>query len=248
MSSERTSRHVFPSRYASSSGPPPFRRRSEPVSRASAGSRIVWMRRWPPLAAKSKRTSSRLTAHVAAPERREPVGPVLLRVRLRADAEEAEIQQSDGAGERSIAREAARGDVPFAHLPHRGKTPRQTEDPVELLAVTTSPPIIVIQVLLPPGVIRTHGLEVSTVVRTDPHLLPRGRDRQRTDPRERLVVANPLAVRVDVDESSPVSPPRDARPCASHPLERAHRPLPSSAGSSNLTSTRSSGRARSSSA
>ena len=218
------------------------------MSRASAGSGIRLDTALPTLGREVEPNLVAAHPHVAPPERREPVGPVLVGVRLRADAEEAEVQELDGSGERSNAREAAGVDVPVAHLPHRGETPRKTEDPVELLAVPTSSPIIVIQVLLPPGVIGPHGLEVSTVLRTDPHLLPGGRDRQRTDPGERLVIANLLAVRVDVGESSPVSPPRDPRPGASHPLERAHRPLPPPAGSSNLTSTRSSGRARSSSA
>ena len=96
-------------------------------------------------------------------------------------------------------------------------------------------PILVIQVLLPPGRVGAHRLQVAAFVRTDPHVLPGGRDRQRTDPLPRRVVADGLAVRVDVGESAPLPPPRDARSGASHPLERAHRSLPSLAGSSKFT-------------
>ena len=185
--------------------------------------------------------------HVAAPEGREPVRTILLRVCLGPDPEEAEVQEPHGAGERPFAGQTARGDIASAHLPHRGKAPSQPEDAVEFLAAAASAPILVIQVLLPPGRVGAHRLEMAAFDRTDPHVRPGGRDRQRTDPLECRVIGDLLPVRMDVDKPSPLPHPRDARSGGSNAFERTHRSRPSPARSSNLTSTCSSGRARSSS-
>ena len=68
------------------------------------------------------------------------------------------------------------------------------------LPVASSSPCRVIEVLLPPGSIRAHRLQMPTLVRADPHVLPCGRDRQRADPRDHVGVGDGPPVGVEIGE------------------------------------------------
>ncbi len=248
MSSERTSRHAVPSRKARSSASSalaPQERAGEP------GERRILDRLDPALAPLRREIESHLPAHhlhVVAPDRRQPERAVLLHVALRADPEEPEIEEPHRARQHPLASEAARDDVSVADPPHRGETPGQPGDALELLTAATGGPVLVIQVLLPPGGIGADRLEVSPIVRTDPHVLPGGRDGERPDPFARSLVPDGLSVRVEVGESTPLPAAGDPGRGASHSLERAHRSPRPAGCSSNVTSTCSWGRARCSSA
>ena len=63
-----------------------------------------------------------LHGHVALAHRRDPVGVVLLGVVLRADPEEAAVEQPRGAGQRALARHAVARQVPLDALAQTRQT------------------------------------------------------------------------------------------------------------------------------
>jgi hypothetical protein len=111
------------------------------------------------------------------------VRPVLLRVHLAADAEEADVEQPGRRGEHPAPVQPAGGEVLGDADPGLGQRPAELADPGELLAVALHPPGLVVQVLPPPGVVGADGLQVTVWPRADPHVLPRRRDHQRLDAR-----------------------------------------------------------------
>jgi hypothetical protein len=141
--------------------------------------------------------------HVTALHRRQAVGPVLVRVLLAADPEEAAVEQPHRSGEDTVAArlviaEAARRDLA---QPRQGS--RELEHLVELLLVTAGTPAIVVPVLFPSAGVGSDRLDVAVLVRTDPDVGPGGRDHQRGDPRQRLLVVDPPAgLLVEVRESA----------------------------------------------
>jgi len=72
------------------------------------------------------------------------------------------------------------------------------------------PPLRVVPVLLASSSVASHRLYVAAVIQADPDLLPGGRDRERTDPGERLGIVDGAAVGRTVVEPSANAPPPDA--------------------------------------
>ena len=87
----------------------------------------------------------------------------------------------------------------------------ELEHLVELLLVAPRAPVGVVQVLLAPGGVDSRRLQVTARVHADPHVLPRGRDRQLADAGERLLVVDALSVGIEELEPAPAPPARDAR-------------------------------------
>ena len=84
----------------------------------TTGSAISWWWSLGPLRLVVKARDAAGDGHVLAAQRREPVGLVLLRVALAADPKEAEVEQSDGAGEHPLAHQSAAGEVGCGALAH----------------------------------------------------------------------------------------------------------------------------------
>ncbi len=162
---------------------------------------------------------------VALLHRRDPVGVVLLRVVLGADPKEAEIQQPDRAGEHPVARQALQREVvrhPLAQLRQRAG---EADHRIELLAVATLAPAVVVAVLLAPGIVHPRRLDVAHRIWTDPDFVPGGRDGQLADALHHARLADSPTVLVDVLEPLPAPAPANAGPRAVHTLEPCHLPL-----------------------
>src|SRR5206468_11192386 len=71
------------------------------------------------------------------------------------------------------------------------------------------PPLLVVEVLSPAGVVGSGRLEVAFLVRADPYLPPGRGDGERSDPAQ-PPVADATAMLIEVDESAPPAPPRVA--------------------------------------
>lgn len=86
------------------------------------------------------------------------------------------------------------------------KTFRERGEPIELDLVADLLPSRVIEALLAPGRVHAGGEDVALLVPTDPDILPRGRDGQRSD----IVAERTLdgfSVPVEIDESFASSDP-----------------------------------------
>src|ERR687892_1792720 len=88
--------------------------------------------------------------------------------------------------------------------------PGEGQDAVELLLVPTPSPPLVVEVLLPPGRVGAHGLQVTVGERADPHVPPGRWDGQRPDPLKHLGVGDPPPVGIEVLEPAPAPPSPDA--------------------------------------
>ena len=119
--------------------------------------------------------------HVLVTQGGEAEGAVRLRVLLVADANQALLEELHHRREHLFARQSGPGDVRRRPRPycreHRGKCLH----PIELVAVATRAPVGVIAVLLAAARIASGRLEVPFRIGTDPHVLPRGRNRQRAN-------------------------------------------------------------------
>jgi hypothetical protein len=95
------------------------------------------------------------------------------------------------------------------HLEHAPPQPRQLageiKHVVELRAVTQLAPARVVQVLLAPGVVVARRLRLPHRVGADPHVLPRGRDRELLEAQQLVGVGGRLAVGVEVGEAAPAA-------------------------------------------
>ena len=141
MSSERTSRQRRPSLKASSSSPPPRRRLS-----AATISRHLRVDDAPARAADAalgRVVEDHLAAargHVLLAHRRQPVGLVLDRVLLGADAEEAAVEQADRAGQHALARQLVAVEVGLDVVAQGRQRVREAHHVVELLGVAPGAP------------------------------------------------------------------------------------------------------------
>ena len=95
-------------------------------------------------------------------------------------------------------------------LPRPGERLAELQHPVELLRVPPGPPVRVVEVLPPAGVVGADRLQVPVVVRRHPHVGPRRRDHQVAHPLG-VRLGQPVAVLVEVDEPPPGPPPGPAR-------------------------------------
>ena len=87
--------------------------------------------------------------------------------------------------------------------------------------VAPGPPVRVVEVLPPPGVVGADRLQVPVGVRRDPHVGPRRRDHQGAHPL-RVLVGQPVAVPVEVDEAPARPPPGPARLVGRRPAKPHH--------------------------
>lgn len=145
--------------------------------------------------------------NVRTQHRREAEGAVVLGVGLAPDPEEAEIEKADRAGEHALASEAVGGEPAARLRPQRPEGGGEVEHALELLAVAPLAPGVVVQVLPPSGRVHSGGLEMAERIGTDPHVRPRGRNRQGADPLELTPVANQPAVVPAVLETAAPPPP-----------------------------------------
>ncbi len=149
--------------------------------------------------------------HVPLLQRRRAVVMVQLGVLLAADAEQAEVDQPDGAGDDAVPVEVAALQVLQGGRPQRGERAGEPQHVGELLGVSLLSPELVVAVLGPAPAVHAGGLDVSQRVRRDPDVRPGGRDGQRADARQRLGVRNIRARRIAVPETLSGLDPRDAR-------------------------------------
>jgi hypothetical protein len=130
-------------------------------------------------------------AHVLAPQRRQPVRVVVAGVLLVADAEQPEVEQAQREGEDLLAvqrRRAVQERVePGAQ---GGQGGAEVEHVVELAVLALGPELRVVPVLLAPGGVVARRLQVGVGGGRDPHVTPRGRDRESRDAPERRRVGH----------------------------------------------------------
>ena len=163
---------------------------------------------------------------VIATQRQESVGAVAALILLGADAQGAAIEQPHGARKQPWLRIAPcaqiRGD-PISEIGERGAERLESS---ELRAVPSLAPDVVIAILPSTGGVGAGRLQVAVGVGADPHVLPRGRDRERTDPRQRRLVVDPRPRCVEVAEAAPVSYALETRGVRVRAAEACHAPLP----------------------
>src|SRR4051794_20649698 len=155
-----------------------------------------------------------LHGHVLLAHRGQPVAVVLHRVVLAADAEEAAVEQPDGAGEHALAAQVIARQVTCHQLAHLRERARKVDHLVELLLVAPLAPALVVEVLLAAGGVESGGLQVAVRERADPHFLPGGRDAELVDPAQHHCVLDLAAAVVEVLESLSTPPAADSGPGA----------------------------------
>jgi hypothetical protein len=106
------------------------------------------------------------------------VGLVLLGVGLRADPEEAPVEQPHRAGQHPLAGQLLALEVGGHPLAQVRQGPGEVQHAVELLLVPSHPPDRVVQVLAAPRLVGPDRLEVAVGQGADPHVAPGRRDHQ----------------------------------------------------------------------
>ncbi len=117
---------------------------------------------------------------------------ILLGVLLAAGPEIPLIDQMLGQRQHAIASQAAATQVGEQMDAPAGQVFGQAQCPVVLLFGPLGLPSLVVQVLAATGGVGANCLNVAVLMRTDPNLLPRGRNDQCLDPRQRLGIVNRL--------------------------------------------------------
>src|SRR5207249_167177 len=106
--------------------------------------------------------------------------------------------------------------------PQVGQRFGELEHVVELLAVAVEPPDVVVPVLAAPPGVDAGGLDVAVGHGTDPHVLPGRRDDEVLDAGEGVGVGDAAPAGVEVDESPPRPPPRQAGTAAVDAAQARH--------------------------
>ena len=106
--------------------------------------------------------------HVPPLERGEPEAAVLVGVHVVADPEVAEVEQPYGDGAGAVRRHALGAEVDEHPLARLRQRLAELEHPVELLGVPPGPPLRVVEVLPPAGVVGADRLQVTVRLRGDP--------------------------------------------------------------------------------
>ena len=148
-------------------------------------------------------------AHVPLLERGQPERAVAVGVGVVADAEVAEVEQTDGRGTGALERHTLEAEV-RQHLAPGTWESERGGNAVELQLVALALPVGVVEVLAAAGVIGADQLDVAVGVRTDPHVLPRRRDREAADALD-LLCGQALTGRVEVDKAGAGAPTGPAR-------------------------------------
>ena len=164
--------------------------------------------------------------HVILPQGGETVALVLVRVVLRADAEQPAVEQPHGCREHAVTPHPVRRQVPPHHPPQLRQRFGELEHLVELLLIAPDAPIGVVEVLLAARRVDPCRLQVAARVHADPYVLPGGRDRQLADAGQRLLVVEPAAVGQQEFEPATAAAALDARLGTIDASQSAHRPLP----------------------
>jgi hypothetical protein len=125
---------------------------------------------------------------VLAEHRGEPVAAVVPRVGVGADAEEADVQQPHTAGQHPVPVEPAGAQLLGHDLAYRGQPLGDGQDVLVLGPLLRLAEFRVVEVLAAARRVGAHRLQMSRRPRADPHVLPRGRDRQRLDALDDLTV------------------------------------------------------------
>src|SRR6185295_19285501 len=123
-----------------------------------------------------------LDGDVLAAHGGEPEALVFLRVGLAADAEEAEVEEADGAGEGALGRHSLAAQVGGHRAAQLRQFQGEAANQLELPLCLPLLPALVVEVLLAPGFVVPGRLYVAEGVGADPYLLPGRRDRQLPDP------------------------------------------------------------------
>src|SRR3954453_14701691 len=161
---------------------------------------------------------------MALSHRRQPVGVVLLGIALGADSEEAPIEQADGARQHALAGDGPLAQVALHPCAELRQRPREFRHGVELLAVATLAPAVVVAVLLPSARVDSGRLNVPERIGTDPDVLPARRNREGPDALEGVLVVDPLAALVHILEPPPPLPAGDSRCRAVASSQARHDP------------------------
>src|SRR3954452_501538 len=164
-----------------------------------------------PLGAVVENGRPALDPQLALPQGREPIGLVLSRIALGADAEEPEVEEPDRAPQDAFADQSAEREVGFDALAEPRERLSELLHLLELLPIAVLPPGVVIAVLLAPGVVVSGRLDVTARVGADPHVGPRRGNRERADPVPCLGVLDRIAVLVEVREPPAATDAPDPR-------------------------------------
>jgi hypothetical protein len=134
-------------------------------------------------------------------ERRQPERAVQSGVLVVADTDQRQLEQPNHGGQDLIARQAAHGKIRVTAPPDPRQRLGECQHAVELVGAPALVPVRVVAVLFAATRVPATGLDMAVRPRADPHIRPRGRDREGPDPAERLLVANRRAVSVLVGEA-----------------------------------------------
>jgi hypothetical protein len=148
---------------------------------------------------------------VVLAHRGQPVRLVLLGVPLRADPEEAAVEQAHRAAQEALAWEAGAVEILRRTVAQARKGAGEVDHLVELLAIAALAPAVVVAVLLAPRCVGAGGLDMAHRIGADPDVLPRGRDGEGADAVEDLGVGELAAVLVEVLEAATPSAADDPR-------------------------------------
>ena len=143
--------------------------------------------------------------------RGQTVRAVVARVLVVPDADQRLVEQPDDGRDHLLARQPRQRHVGEDLLAQGGHRFGEIDQTPVLRFVARLAPLLVVAVLLAPARVASGRLQVTALARTDPHVGPRGRDGQRTDARERLVVAHRSVVGVHVREPAAARDAADAR-------------------------------------
>ena len=159
------------------------------------------------LAAEPEPQTGALDIDMSVTKRGQTERPVRFRVFRVADPNERLLEQAHGCGEHLLAWDTGAAEVSLDARPYPGKRLGEVGQPLVLRLVTDRPPTLVIAVLLAPARVPARCLDVPERVRRDPDVVPCRRDRERTYPPQLTFIADRLAARVDVDESTTLPTP-----------------------------------------
>jgi hypothetical protein len=147
--------------------------------------------------------------NMIAAQRSETDAVVLLGVLRIAHAPERAFHQPDHRGEDLLARQAGASDVLLHLTADARQCLAEGEHVGEFGFVAQLAPARVVDVLLAPSRIATHGLDVAVRIGADPHARPCRRNAQRLEARERVGIADDPTVGIAVDEAFARAVPRD---------------------------------------